>query len=98
MRSQKKNTEYLFLENDFHQNKKMLKPEEAATKDRIQIDYDDAKDEIAAEFIFLYPPGIPLVVPGEVIDKYVIDKIRQYEQYNMKVIGLDDHKIYIINR
>lgn len=94
----KKNTEYLFLENDFHQNKKMLKPEEAATKDRIQIDYDDAKDEIAAEFIFLYPPGIPLVVPGEVIDKYVIDKIRQYEQYNMKVIGLDDHKIYIINR
>ena len=94
----KKNTEYLFLENDFHQNKKMLKPEEAATKDRIQIDYDDAKDEIAAEFIFLYPPGIPLVVPGEVIDKYVIDKIRQYEQYNMKVIGLNDHKIYIINR
>ena len=92
----KKNTEYLFLENDFHQNKKMLKPEEAATKDRIQIDYDDAKDEIAAEFIFLYPPGIPLVVPGEVIDKYVIDKIRQYEQYNMKVIGLNDHKIYII--
>ena len=80
------------------ENKKMLKPEEAATKDRIQIDYDDAKDEIAAEFIFLYPPGIPLVVPGEVIDKYVIDKIRQYEQYNMKVIGLDDHKIYIINR
>ena len=75
-----------------------IKPEEAATKDRIQIDYDDAKDEIAAEFIFLYPPGIPLVVPGEVIDKYVIDKIRQYEQYNMKVIGLDDHKIYIINR
>lgn len=48
-----KNTEYLFLENDFHQNKKMLKPEEAATKDRIQIDYDDAKDEIAAEFIFV---------------------------------------------
>ena len=48
--------------------------------------------------LFLYPPGIPLVVPGEVIDKYVIDKIRQYEQYNMKVIGLNDHKIYIINR
>lgn len=94
----KKNTEYVFLENNFHQNKKILKPEEAVTKDRIQIDYDDAKDEIAAEFIFLYPPGIPLVVPGEVIDEYVIDKIRQYEQYEMKVIGLDDHKIYIINR
>ncbi len=47
---------------------------------------------------FFVSTRIPLVVPGEVIDKYVIDKIRQYEQYNMKVIGLDDHKIYIINR
>ena len=27
----------------FIKMKKMLKPEEAATKDRIQIDYDDAK-------------------------------------------------------
>ena len=76
----------------------MLKPEEAATKDRIQIDYDDAKDEIAAEFIFCIHQEFQFVVPGEVIDKYVIDKIRQYEQYNMKVIGLNDHKIYIINR
>ena len=54
------------------------------------------KMRLQRNLIFLYPPGIPLVVPGEVIDKYVIDKIRQYEQYNMKVIGLDDHKIYII--
>lgn len=30
----------------------MLKPEEAATKDRIQIDYDDAKDEIAVNLFF----------------------------------------------
>ena len=77
----------------------MLKPEEAATRrKRCQIDYDDAEGMIAAEFVFLYPPGIPLVVPGEVIDDHAIDKISQYEQNNMKVIGLDDHKIYIINR
>ena len=76
----------------------MLKKKKKKKKKKKQKKKDDAKDEIAAEFIFLYPPGIPLVVPGEVIDKYVIDKIRQYEQYNMKVIGLNDHKIYIINR
>ena len=52
MRSQKRIQSIYFWKMDFHQNKKMLKPEEAATKDRIQIDYDDAKDEIAAEFIF----------------------------------------------
>ena len=45
----------------------------------------------------LYPPGIPLVVPGEVIDDHAIHKISQYEQNDMKVIGLDNHKIYIID-
>ena len=92
----KKNTEYFLEENDFHQNKKVLKPEEAARRARIQINYEEAKDKIAAEFIFLYPPGIPLIAPGEVIDDHAIHKIRQYEQYDMKVIGLNDHKIYII--
>lgn len=86
-----------FLQMDFHKNRKVMKPEEATRKSRRQIDYEDAKGKIAAEFVFLYPPGIPLIVPGEVIDEYAIDKIRQYEQNDMKVIGLDDHKIYIID-
>lgn len=83
-------------EMNFHKNRKAMKPEEATRRSRRQIDYEEAKDKIAAEFVFLYPPGIPLVVPGEVIDEYVIYKISQYEKNDMKVIGLDDHKIYII--
>ena len=82
---------------NFHKNKKSMKPEEAARRNCRQIEYTKAKNKIAAEFIFLYPPGIPLVVPGEIIDEYVIDKIRRYEENDMKVIGLDDHKIYVID-
>lgn len=86
-----------FSQMDFHKNRKAMKPEEATRKSRRQIDYEEAKDKIAAEFVFLYPPGIPLIVPGEVIDEYAIYKISQYEQNDMKVIGLEDHKIYIID-
>ena len=86
-----------FTKIDFHKNLKAMKPEEATRRKRCQIDYRQAKDKIAAEFIFLYPPGIPLVVPGEVINDHVIYKISQYEQNDMKVIGLDNHKIYIID-
>ena len=81
----------------FHKNRNAMKPEEATRRGYLQIDYRQAEGKIAAEFVFLYPPGIPLVAPGEVIDKYVIHKISQYKQNNMKVIGLDDHKIYIID-
>ena len=82
---------------NFHKNHKAMKPEEATRRERCQIDYRQAEGRIAAEFVFLYPPGIPLVAPGEIIDEYAIHKISQYEQNDMKVIGLDDHKIYIID-
>ena len=84
-------------EMEFHQNKKVMKPEQATKKKSKKIDYEQAKNKVAAEFVFLYPPGIPLIVPGEMIDEYAIHKIRQYEQNDMKVIGLDDHKIYVID-
>lgn len=94
---EKNDQKQLLMENGFHKNKKALTPEQATRRDRKQIDYRKAKDKIAAEFVFLYPPGIPLVAPGEVIDDHVIHKISQYEQNDMKVIGLDNHKIYIID-
>ena len=86
-----------FKKMNFHKNRKAMKPEEATRRKRCQIDYKQAEGMIAAEFVFLYPPGIPLVVPGEVIDDHAIHKISQYEQNDMKVIGLDNHKIYIID-
>ena len=82
---------------NFHENKKAMNPEEATRRNRKTIDYKQAKNRIAAEFVFLYPPGIPLLVPGEIIDEYAIHKISQYEHNDMKVIGLTDHKIYIID-
>ena len=53
----------------FIKNKKMLKTrKKLQTKDRIQIDYDDAKDEIAAVILFFVSTRNSTCVPGEVID------------------------------
>lgn len=82
---------------EFHKNKKAMNPEQAVRQKRRKINFEEARDKIAAEFVFLYPPGIPLIVPGEVIDEYVINKISQYEQNKMKVIGLDGHNIYTLD-
>lgn len=38
---------------------------------------------ISEEYIYAYPPGIPIVVPGEVIDESVISRLR--ELWNNKV-------------
>ena len=38
----------------------------------------------------IYPPGIPIIIPGERFSKEVIDQLEYYEKINTKV--LSDHK------
>ena len=35
---------------------------------------------IAAEYIWAYPPGIPMIIPGEVIDEPLIEEIKKYKE------------------
>ena len=46
---------------------------------------------ISAEFVYLYPPGIPLVVPGERISKELLAKLKQYRSEGMKIQGMADY-------
>jgi len=52
------------------------------------IEINEAEGKIAAEFINLYPPGIPLIVPGEVINKRLIDSINDYYKKGMNLQGI----------
>ena len=68
---------------------------EVFSKNKITVNIDQAIDKISADFVYAYPPGIPLIVPGEVIDKQVIKNIQSIEK---KGIELNiDKDISIIN-
>lgn len=58
-------------------------------KDSVQI--EDSIGNIAGEYVYLYPPGIPLVVPGEEITKEIINKIKEYKQAGLNIKGMKDH-------
>lgn len=47
---------------------------------------------IAGEFVYLYPPGIPVIAPGERITKDIIDTITRYKENNLPVQGMKDLK------
>lgn len=63
-----------------------------------EMEIQDAEGRIAAEFINLYPPGIPLLVPGEVLDKRMIEVIQAYQEKGYPVQGIKNNKIKLINR
>lgn len=58
-----------------------------------EIDFIHSKDKIAAEFVNFYPPGIPILVPGEIISSDIIDLIRLYLESGYTVQGVENQKI-----
>lgn len=63
---------------------------EAGRIEKEDIWLEDAQERISGEYIYLYPPGIPLLVPGEVISEELINQIKDYKILEMNVVGLND--------
>lgn len=49
------------------------------------VPVDDLKGKISACYLWAYPPGIPLVAPGEVFDDSVISTVKNYSQANISL-------------
>lgn len=53
--------------------------------DNKTISLSNSLDEISACFVYAYPPGIPLLTPGELIDNELIDNINQLKSSNVSL-------------
>lgn len=51
------------------------------------VPFQEADGAIAAEMIFLYPPGIPVIVPGEVIRRELLEDLRECHAMGLCVEG-----------
>lgn len=57
---------------------------------------DEAEGEICAEAIIPYPPGVPLIMPGEVFNKGVIKKIRYCIKNRITLLGVNNYEIKVV--
>ena len=69
-------------------NKGSMTAAQAYLGERMQVPLAECTGKVAAEFINLYPPGIPLVVPGEIISDELPELIRKYQSMGLQVQGL----------
>ena len=53
-------------------------------------------DGVSQEFVYLYPPGIPILAPGERITKEIVERITWYQAMGLSVQGLSDPSLYSI--
>ena len=70
------------------------------SKKQERIRLSEANNRISGEFIYAYPPGIPFVVPGEMITNDIIYQIENYKKEGLNIQGLEDMEceyIYVLN-
>ncbi len=56
----------------------------------------DACKRISGTFVMLYPPGIPLLAPGEIITEELLFRIRQYMERELEVRGIYMDRIWAV--
>lgn len=64
-----------------------LEMDEAVNMPSERVGLSEAAGRIIGDYIYLYPPGIPLMVPGEVIQMKQIQKINDYIEQGLEVHG-----------
>ncbi|MEB1809926.1 MAG: aminotransferase class I/II-fold pyridoxal phosphate-dependent enzyme [Bacillaceae bacterium] len=67
-----------------------LTPRDAFYSDTEVISFDYSAGRIIAEFVMVYPPGIPILIPGEVITEENINYIQENLYAGLPVQGPED--------
>jgi len=66
---------------------RIMSAREAVLSPYLTVDTENAPNEICAETIAPYPPGIPLIIPGEMFDDHTITQLKSYGYKQVKIIG-----------
>ncbi|MDO5659365.1 MAG: lysine decarboxylase, partial [Staphylococcus xylosus] len=59
------------------------------------IDINEAENQILAVNIVPYPPGIPVMLKGEIITKNMIKLMNYWCEQHIRIEGIKKHKIEI---
>lgn len=68
-------------------------PKEAFYSKKKSLPIDETVGKTAAEFLMCYPPGIPIVAPGERVTKEILDYIHYAKKKGCQITGPEDMSI-----
>ena len=69
---------------------------EAADREQKPCDFKSSAGKISGEYVYLYPPGIPVIVPGERITESFVNNINICLEEGLNVQGTKDSSLSTI--
>ncbi len=73
-----------------------IMPYEIVNKKKEYINLGNCIGRISAENIVPYPPGVPILVAGELIDKRSLEIINYYREIGIDILGIKEDKLKVI--
>lgn len=68
-------------------------PQDAFYSEKDQVNIEDSVGRVSGEFVMCYPPGIPILAPGELIKPEIVDYIFYAKEKGCMMTGTEDLEI-----
>ncbi len=75
----------------------VMTPQESFYAPKEQLPIQEAEGRICSEFVMCYPPGIPILAPGEEITDEIIEYILYAKEKGCSMTGPEDERIEKLN-
>lgn len=82
---------------EYIQPELVLSPQEAFYSERRSLTLDESVGQVCGEFVMCYPPGIPILAPGERITREIVDYILFAKERGCSLQGTEDPEVNHIN-
>ena len=66
---------------------KVMPVAKARVEETEYTDYAKSVGRISAEYIWAYPPGVPIIIPGEKVSGEIAEVLLKYEEYGFELRG-----------
>ncbi|MFT0789516.1 aminotransferase class V-fold PLP-dependent enzyme [Streptococcus hohhotensis] len=82
---------------EYIQPELVLSPQEAFYSERKSLTLGESVGQVCGEFVMCYPPGIPILAPGERITREIVDYIQFAKERGCSLQGTEDPEVNHIN-
>lgn len=82
--------DYSFIARMYEAKEKRMELYQAVGLPVNEVSFDEAIGQVSANIVSLYPPGIPVLAPGEVIDAGFIKNVRKCRKLQLNLQGVAD--------
>jgi arginine/lysine/ornithine decarboxylase len=82
---------------EYIQPQVVMSPQKAFYSPKVSLPIEETEGAVCGEFVMCYPPGIPILAPGEKISREIIDYILYAGQKGCSLQGTEDPAVKKLN-